>query len=167
MEHSGQNERPGASEEPVDWDDEEIDLGNLTMMRMAVSYEKDIKKKLPSVKGVKSDLSEKPNKLASCLASFIDMDEGCPDEVKTEHGLVAQFSHWAGDTGATLGASNCFSEARAHKEPGLGSLAPRHMMTLQESTRISPDCHLTWLCDGRLLQLYDAISPGNLKLFQY
>ena len=73
-------------------------------------------------------------------------------------------SRWTSECGAKTGISNCFPEARAHKAPGLGSLAPRHILTMQESSLTS---HHTWLCDGRVLQLYDAVSPGNLALFQY
>jgi hypothetical protein len=38
---------------------------------------------------------------------------------------------------------------------------------MQESTVVSPDFRRFWLCEGRLLQLYDAISTHNIALFQY
>ena len=48
---------------------------------------------------------------------------------------------------------------------GLDCLAPRHVLTKQESLLISEAEH-SWLCDGSLLKLDDAISPHNMKLFQ-
>ena len=56
-------------------------------------------------------------------------------------------------------------QASQYQEAGLGVLSPRHVLTKQESQEISPASH-SWLCDGSLLQLEDAISPHNLKLFQ-
>ncbi len=60
---------------------------------------------------------------------------------------------------------------------GIGTLAPRHALTKQESARYNfraeegpmtaaAPSH-SWLCDGRLLHLTDAASPANLALFQY
>merc|ERR1719278_1040417 len=37
---------------------------------------------------------------------------------------------------------------------------------MQESRLVAPNTPHAWLCEGRLLQLQDAIDPGNLTLFQ-
>ena len=37
---------------------------------------------------------------------------------------------------------------------------------VQESEQITAEAKHSWLCDGRLLHLYDAVSPHNNQLFQ-
>ena len=50
-------------------------------------------------------------------------------------------------------------------------LAPRNVLTKQESAGVAgktePQPDHSWLCDGRLLQLHQAVSPHNTKLFQH
>jgi len=51
-------------------------------------------------------------------------------------------------------------------EPGLTTLAPRHILANQQSEQITAEAQHSWLCDGRLLHLYDAVSPHNNELFK-
>lgn len=43
---------------------------------------------------------------------------------------------------------------------------PIRIMTLSESKLLYPDVPHSWLCDGKLLRLLDAIHPGNYTIFQ-
>lgn len=43
---------------------------------------------------------------------------------------------------------------------------PIRIMTLTESKTLYPDVPHSWLCDGKLLRLMDAMNPGNYKIFQ-
>lgn len=43
---------------------------------------------------------------------------------------------------------------------------PIRIMTLTESKMLYPDVTHSWLCDGKLLRLSDAINKENLKIFQ-
>jgi hypothetical protein len=109
---------------------------------------------------------------------------------EVDHSLAAQIRRWKEDAGIQPGVvlgypdhqkdttttSQEKSAASLGEAEGLRTLAPRHALTLQESTRL---CHSlsssssqsapshSWLCDGRLLHLMDAASPANLALFQY
>lgn len=43
---------------------------------------------------------------------------------------------------------------------------PIRIMTLAESKNLYPDVPHAWLCDGKLLRLFDPLHTGNVKLFQ-
>lgn len=43
---------------------------------------------------------------------------------------------------------------------------PIRIMTLTESKLLYPDIPHSWLCDGKLLRLCDAMHSGNYKIFQ-
>lgn len=43
---------------------------------------------------------------------------------------------------------------------------PIRIMTLTESKMLYPDVTHSWLCDGKLLRLSDALNKENLKIFQ-
>ena len=47
------------------------------------------------------------------------------------------------------------------------TLYPRKIFTEQESGRISGEARHSWLCEGRLLHLFDAVSPHNIALFKH
>ena len=53
------------------------------------------------------------------------------------------------------------------QEKGLTSLTPTHVMTIQESTALSPDARIVWLIDGPVLHWYDAISHHNMSSYQF
>lgn len=112
-------------------------------------------------------LSNKPNPLRSVIESFFVEDSETEEDDIPEMDMSDLLDHWTQDSGIKTGICHDFEEPKKYKEPGLGTLAPRHAMTMQESTQVSPDARHSWLCDGRLLQLYDAISPHNMALFQY
>lgn len=43
---------------------------------------------------------------------------------------------------------------------------PIRIMTLTESKMLYPETPHSWLCDGKLLRLMDAMNVGNYKIFQ-
>ena len=51
-------------------------------------------------------------------------------------------------------------------EPGLKSLSSRRILTQETTSLLEVRPAHSWLCDGRLLHLHDAICPDNLELFK-
>ena len=120
----------------------------------------------------------------------ISRDENV-NEPEVDHSLSAQIWRWCENTGTKPGVVLGYPERHRDAEEGRGgseepeglrTLAPRHALTMQESARLNLSSENTitatddsnstapshtWLCDGRLLHLTDAISPANLPLFQY
>jgi len=152
----------------IESDDEESDIENLTMVRVAATYSKPMLKSLnTSSKQSSSDLSIKENHLKSFLNSLFNFDIKTEEGEVEDHSMETQMKRWTTECGVKTGVTNDFPSPRGTKEPGLGTLSPRHILTIQESSLLSPQCRHSWLCDGRLLHLYDAVSPGNMALFQY
>ena len=114
--------------------------------------------------------SPKDRSFSNMIHSLLGPDSDDTDEEeadKMEHSLPAQLARWFSEvSGLTPGLDNQIPDQSSQKEPGLGTLAPRHVCTHQESLELAPDTAHSWLCEGRLLQLHDAISPGNMALFQ-
>ena len=50
--------------------------------------------------------------------------------------------------------------------PGLKSLYTRRILTQETTNLLEVRPAHSWLCDGRLLHLHDAICPDNLELFK-
>ena len=99
---------------------------------------------LGSLNGDESDTScdeEEDETLASIVSKMKDEDN-------RNNGMRQEFALGAGE------------------DAGMDSLQPRHILTKQESSLIGGEARHSWLCDGSLLQLEDAVSPHNMRLFQ-
>jgi len=150
---------PGLSSECL-----EATADNQTLFQVSAFYKQHVHV-TPSRKKYKRYLSNKPNPLNVCIESFFVEDSDSEEE--PQPGLSEILDLWTKDSNVKLGVCHDFDIDKKYKEKGLTSLSPSHIMTMQESTAVSPDARHAWLCDGRLLQLYDAISPHNMALFQY
>ena len=99
-------------------------------------------------------------------------DAETDSEDEEEFTLADCIEHWKDESGVKSGICHSFDTGRSEwAEPGLGGLAPRNVLTKQESAGVAgktePQPDHSWLCDGRLLQLHQAVSPHNTKLFQH
>ena len=106
------------------------------------------------------------NSLSSFIESLSaeDSDVSDGEEEESDPSMLSLIQSFL-EVDEKLGIRHDSEPPRQYQEAGLGVLSPRHVLTKQESEEISPASH-SWLCDGSLLQLEDAISPHNMKLFQ-
>ena len=105
------------------------------------------------------------NPLVDIIDSICDSDDEEDEDVEfLDDSLGKILEDWTAKESVEPGVSDSPAEKT---EDGLESLSPRHIMTIQESSLLSSETRHTWLCGGSLLQLEDAISPHNLRLFQY
>ena len=135
-----------------------------TLLQVSATYKRS-PKIFPMKRKHKRVLSKKPNPLKTCIEAFFVDESETEDE--EDFGMSDLLDLWTQESGIKTGVCLDFEEPKKYKEPGLGTLSPRHALSMQESSALSPDARHSWLCDGRLLQLYDAISPHNMALFQY
>ena len=104
------------------------------------------------------------NPLANIFGSFVSSgDESSSDD--EDESMSYMMSNWTDDDNIKSGLSQEFA-LEAGEDGGLDSLRPRHILTWQESSLVCDEASHTWLCDGSLLQLEDAVSPHNMRLFQ-
>ena len=106
------------------------------------------------------------NSLAYIIGSFkspdVDYSDTSSDEDE-EDTFSSTVSMFKDEDNITKGLCQ---ELGPDEDAGMDSLSPRHILTKQESSLISGEARHSWLCDGSLLQLEDAVSPHNMRLFQ-
>ena len=115
----------------------------------------------------------KRNVTRSCLAqalSDISVDASGSETEEEEEIPLRISDHIAkmiSEDKSKPGVSNDNPSEECIDEPGLTTLFPRNILTHQESERISSEAKHAWLCDGRLLHLFDAVSSHNIELFKH
>ena len=134
------------------------------------SNPKKLKVDLNQVEARKNDLLNPvaSNSLANMIGPYVNSDDpnadtsGDEDEDETMSSMI---SKWKNDKSMNNGLSQDYT-LEAGEDAEMISLRPRHILTKQESSLIGGEARHSWLCDGSLLQLEDAVSPHNMRLFQ-
>ena len=156
-------------EENFEEDDEAGDGTKLTMLQVCASYGVHQTQKLQTGQKscVKPTKSKSLRESIEILLSSENSEEGEEDEEVEDHSVDAQLARWCKEVpGIIPGLANQQTNSNRQREPGLSTLSSRRVATMQESKLMAPNTPHAWLCEGRLLQLQDAIDPGNLPLFQ-
>ena len=157
QQHGDRRVKPTAQEEVMEEENPEM-----TMVQVKAVYESP-KSTFTHRKQQQVLLPQKSKSLKDFLEGMLgsntDVDE---DEKLEDHGVVAQILRWKNEQDESQKPSTGSGE----REPGLSTLSPRHVSTMQESREVAPDTPHSWLCEGRLLQLHEAVNPGNMRLFQ-
>ena len=156
-------------EENFEEDDEAGDGTKLTMLQVCASYGVHQTQKLQTGQKscVKPTKSKSLRESIEILLSSENSEEEEEDEEVEDHSVDAQLARWCKEVpGIIPGLTNQQTNSNRQREPGLSTLSSRRVATMQESKLMAPNTPHAWLCEGRLLQLQDAIDPGNLPLFQ-
>ena len=145
----------------------EDESADMTMMQVQASYKVNQTEK-PKQGQKSSVLSQHSKSLRESLGKMLGgEDSEDEEEVDEDHGIPAQLARWCEEVPDIVpGLASQVGGSNQQREPGLSTLSSRRVSTLQESKLTSPNPPHAWLCEGRLLQLQDAIDPGNLSLFQ-
>ena len=105
--------------------------------------------------------------LALSDISVVDSDTDSDEEENKCLRISDHLENIVSEDRIAPGVSNDNPSEDCIDEPGLTTLYPRKIQTNQEAARISVQARHAWLCDGRLLHLYDAISAHNIHLFKH
>ena len=116
-------------------------------------------------KRFKPDDTVNKGSLNTILQDIVDLDESDAEEL--ECSLKDNLNRLVKNEEITVGVVNDNPTEQFIDEPGLTTLYPRHILTEQESGRVSAEARHSWLCEGRLLHLFDAVSPHNMALFKH
>jgi len=147
-------------------EEDQDESSELTMLQVCASY--GVHQKQQLLKGQKSYIKQQQSKsLRESIETLLSSENSEEEEEEEDHSVDAQLARWCNEVpGIAPGLGSQLTASNRQKEPGLSTLSTRRVATMQESKLVAPNTPHAWLCEGRLLQLQDAIDPGNLTLFQ-
>ena len=146
-------------------EEDQDESSELTMLQVCASY--GVHQKQQLLKGQKSYIKQQQSKSLRESIETLLSSENSEEEEEEDHSVDAQLARWCNEVpGIAPGLASQLTTSNRQKEPGLSTLSTRRVATMQESKLVAPNTPHAWLCEGRLLQLQDAIDPGNLTLFQ-